>query len=153
MPRKAVNPPISETTEHLRIARHLRRHGLADDAVIFHLRGERAGFAQRINATRMGVVSGLPDWQVLHAGRVGFIELKPRGWLRRRARYGSYTTHEHQQHAMHDRLRNAGAWVEVCETLEEMIETLAAHGVKVNTVTLADVLIAAGAERANAATA
>jgi len=109
------------------------------------------GHRQRATAARMGVLSGLPDWQVLCDGQVGFVELKPRGWKQRRARYGTYTTHEYQQLAMHERLRNAGAWVAIAESLEEVIEVLAEHGVIVNSVTLADTLIEAGATRANAA--
>src|SRR4051812_10952406 len=84
MPPRAPAPPkISETKEHLRIASHIRRYGLADGAVMVHLRGERAGAMQRAIAGRMGVVSGLPDWLIIGAGQVGFIELKERGWKRR----------------------------------------------------------------------
>ena len=150
MARAAKPPPISETSEHLRIAHHLRRHGIANDAVVFHLRGERIGHKQRATAARMGVLSKLPDWQVLADGRAGFIELKPRGWRARREKYGTYTTHEYQQLAMHERLRNAGAWVEICETLDEFLDVLAGHGVEVHAETIADTLIRRGAERAAA---
>jgi hypothetical protein len=114
---------------------------------MIHLRGERAGAMQRAIAGRMGVISGVPDWLVVGSGRTGFIELKERGWKSRRERFGNYTAHEWRQLDMHDQLRCAGAWVEVCETLDEVIETLARHGIEVNAMSRSNVLIEAGAAR------
>ena len=148
MPQKRIARPITETQEHLKIAGHIKKYGLADGAVMIHLRGERAGAMQRAIAGRMGVISGVPDWLVIGSGRVGFIELKERGWRHRRERFGNYTAHEWRQLRMHDDLRVAGAWVEICETLDEVIETLARHGVEVNTTSRANTLIEAGAARA-----
>jgi len=148
MPQKRIARPITETQEHLRIAGHIKKYGLADGAVMIHLRGERAGAMQRAIAGRMGVISGVPDWLVIGSGRVGFIELKERGWRRRRDRWGNYTAHEWRQLDMHDQLRCAGAWVAVCETLEEVIDCLASYGVTVNRTSRSNVLIEAGAARA-----
>jgi hypothetical protein len=148
MPPSRKPPKVTETQEHLRIAGHLKKYGLADGAVMIHLRGERAGAMQRAIAGRMGVISGVPDWLIVGKGRTGFIELKERGWKSRRERFGNYTAHEWRQLDMHDQLRCAGAWVEVCETLDEVIGTLARHGIEVNAISRANVLIEAGAARA-----
>jgi len=148
MPQKRIARPTTETAEHLRIAGHIKKYGLADDAVMIHVRGERAGAMQRAIAGRMGVISGVPDWLVIGSGRVGFIELKERGWKSRRERFGNYTAHEWRQLDMHDQLRCAGAWVAICETLEEVIDCLASYGVTVNTTSRANVLIETGAARA-----
>jgi len=148
MPPSRKPPKVTETKEHLRISGHIKKYGLADGAVMIHLRGERAGAMQRAIAGRMGVVSGVPDWLVVGGGRVGFIELKERGWKSRRDRWGNYTAHEWRQLDMHDQLRCAGAWVTICETLEEVIDCLASYGVTVNTTSRSNVLIEAGAARA-----
>jgi len=149
MPPSRKPPKVTETKEHLKIAGHIKKYGLADGAVMIHLRGERAGAMQRAIAGRMGVISGVPDWLVIGGkDRVGLIELKERGWRHRRERFGNYTAHEWRQLRMHDDLRVAGAWVEICETLEEVIRTLARHGIEVNTTSRANVLIEAGAARA-----
>jgi hypothetical protein len=129
--RKA--PPISETAEHLTIANYLRKIGLGGHAVAFHIRGERAGHWQRLQAARMGSVAKLPDWCIVDGGRVGFCELKPRGWKARRAKSGAYTEHERRQLDMHARLQRAGAWVEIVETLDEMLNVLAMRGVPLRT--------------------
>lgn len=128
-PRKHAAPKISETAEHLTIASWVRKIGLDGGAVMFHLRGERMGASQRGMAARMGTLSKLPDWQVIHAGQTGFIELKPRGWRKRTAKTGTYTPHERAQLAMHKRLMLAGAWVEICESLDEVQDALVRYGV------------------------
>jgi hypothetical protein len=87
------------------------------------------GARQRATAAQMGVLSSLPDWCVIDGGRVGFIELKPRGWRTRTDKTGTFTLHECKQLSMHARLRLAGAWVEVCETLDEVLDVLVHHGV------------------------
>jgi hypothetical protein len=107
----------------------VRKTGPGGTAVMTHLRGERMGYNQRAIAARMGVLSKLPDWLVIDSGRVGFIELKPRGWTVRTNKTGTYTEHEREQIKMHARLRRAGAWVEICETLDEVQDTLVRYGV------------------------
>lgn len=148
-PRAA--PKISETAEHLTVAGYIKKVGLGDGAVMWHNRGERAGARQRITATRMGVLSGLPDWTVLHAGTIGFIELKPRGWTERRRKRGRYTTHELKQLAVQNRLQLAGAWTETCETLEDVLATLKQHGVPLRAETLSAERIKRGFRRGIAA--
>lgn len=128
LPPKARAAKITETQEHLAIAAYFKKVGLGGNAVAFHIRNERHGDRQRMLAARMGVVKGLPDWMVID-DRPGFLEIKPRGWKARTTRTGNYTEHEQAQLEMHKRLRQAGAWVEICETLEEVLAALAAHGV------------------------
>lgn len=128
-PRKLAAPKITETAEHLTIAHYLQTRGLGGSAVMFHIRGERHGHSQRAIAGRMGVLSKLPDWCVIDNHRVGFIELKARGWRKRTEKTGTYTPHERKQLAMHKRLLLAGAWVEICETLDEVLDVLVRHGV------------------------
>jgi hypothetical protein len=127
--RKRAAPKITETAEHLVIAHYLQTRGLGGTAIMFHLRNERQGYNQRAVAARMGVISKLPDWCVVDGGQVGFIELKPRGWTKRTTKTGTYTPHERAQLAMHKRLRTAGAWVEICETLDDVLDVLVQHGV------------------------
>ena len=129
-------PKITETAEHRTIAGYLRKVGLGGTAVMFHLRNERVGARQRATAAQMGVLSKLPDWCVVDGGRVGFIELKTRGWRKRTEKTGTYTPHELAQAAMHQRLRRAGAWMEPCETLEEVLDALVRHGVPLRTESL-----------------
>lgn len=130
MPRA---PRISETQEHRVIAAYFRKIGLGGTAVALHLRNERHGDWQRIEAARMGVRAGVPDWVVLNAGRAIFIEIKPRGWRARREKTGAYTAHERRQLAVHDALRRARCPVEICETLDEVLDTLRRYGVTLRT--------------------
>ena len=134
--RVAKLPKITETAEHLVIASYLRKVGLGGTAVMFHLRNERMGARQRATAARMGVLKSLPDWCVIDGGRVGFIELKTRGWKRRTEKTGTFSAHELAQAAMHKRLRVAGAWMETCETLDEVLDALVRHGVPLRTESL-----------------
>jgi hypothetical protein len=129
MPRARAAPKVSETAEHLVIAHYLTKMGLGGTAIMFHLRNERHGHNQRAVAAKMGVLPSLPDWCVVDGGQVGFIELKTRGWRRRTAKTGTYTPHERRHLEMHKKLRVAGAWVEVCETLDEVLDALVRHGV------------------------
>jgi hypothetical protein len=130
LPIKAAKlPKISETAEHLTIASYLQKTGLGGTAVMFHLRNERVGHNQRAIAAKMGVLSSIPDWQVIDGGRAGFIELKPRGWKKRTEKTGTFTPHELKQLAMHKRLRLAGAWVEIAESLDEVLDVLVRYGV------------------------
>jgi hypothetical protein len=110
MPKASSRLPVpTETAEHLTIASYLQKTVLGGTAVMFHVRNERVGHNQRAIAAKMGVLSSLPDWQVIDNHRVGFIELKPRGWIKRTTKTQHYTPHELKQLAMHKRLRLAGA--------------------------------------------
>lgn len=122
-------PNITETQVHKQVADYFRKVGLGGCAVAFHIRNERPGDWQRINAKRMGAWSGLPDWGIVEGGRAGFIELKPAGWKTKKYSTGNYTAHEMRQIETHNLLKRAGAWVEICETLEEVVAALRYHGV------------------------
>ena len=138
-------PKISETAEHATIAAYFRKIGLGGNALAYHHRNERTGRMQRIIAARMGVLAKLPDWEILNDnGYAGFIELKQRGWKVRTNRTGNYNEHEQAQLAMHDRLRKAGYWVEICETLDEVLDVLRRHQVPLRTESLTTERIKAG---------
>lgn len=140
----ARRPKVGETAEHLAIASYFRKVGLGGNAVWFHTRNERPGDYQRINAARMGVQSGLPDFGFVDGGRSGWVEIKPRGWRERTNRTGTYTPHEQRQLDMHTRLKRAGAWVEICETLDEVLEVLRRNGVPLRSESLSTELIKRG---------
>ena len=130
-PRGQRAPKITETQEHAAIAAYFRMPGLGGNAVAFHIRNERAGDWQRINAFKMGMLPGVPDWCIIDGGRAGFIEMKERGWRNKKLvnRTAKLTAKEERQIEVHNRLKLAGAWVEICETLEEVQAALANHGV------------------------
>ena len=119
----------TETQEHKTVAAYFRKIGLGGNAVARHIRNERAGDWARIEAARMGVAAGVPDWLIVDGHQAGFIEMKPRGWRERTQRTGTYTRHELRQLEEHRTLKLAGAWVEICETLEEVLDALRRHGV------------------------
>lgn len=131
--RRAQPVKISETQEHRAIVAYLKRVGLGGHAYWWHNRNERHGDYQRMDAARMGVRSGLPDFGFVDGGQSGWCELKPRGWKARTARTGTYTAHELRQLDVHAALKRAGAWVEIVETLDEMLAVLAHHGVPLRT--------------------
>lgn len=132
-PRAAKPAAITETQEHRTIVAYLRKVELGGTAYWFHPAGERHGDGQRIIAARMGVRGGLPDFGFVNDGRSGWCELKPRGWIARTARTGNYTAHEFRQLDTHSALRLAGAWVEICETLDDVLAALARNGVPLRT--------------------
>lgn len=133
IPKNKEKPVPSETAEHKIIAAYFRKVGLGGCAVAFHVRNERPGAWQRLNAYKMGVYAGLPDWEIVDEGRALFLELKPRGWKSRKAKSGKYTQHEQRQLETHNALKLAGASVEIVETLDEVLETLARLGVPLRT--------------------
>lgn len=137
-------PKISETQEHQAIVAYLKRIGLGGNAFWFHCRNERPGDYQRIQAAQMGVRSGLPDFGFVDGRQSGWIEVKPRGWRDRTNRTGTYTAHERRQLDIHAALKRAGAWVEICETLEECLAALAQHGVPLRTESLTNERIKRG---------
>lgn len=128
-PRKVKAPVITETQEHRTIADYFRKTGLGGCAVAFHIKNDQATKWQRLNAKQMGTLPGVPDWCFVDGGRVGFIELKTRGWKAGKSRTHNYEPHEQRQIEAHNMLKRAGAWVEICETLEEVLQVLAWHGV------------------------
>jgi hypothetical protein len=129
-------PKITETAEHRTIAVYLRKVGLGPGALAIHIRNERGSAWERMIASQMGVMSGIPDWLILHGGDAGFIELKPRGFKDKLSRGVGITAHVLKQLAAHDKLRDAGCWVEICETLEEVVDVLMRRGVPVRTASI-----------------
>ena len=121
-------PKVTETQEHRAIADHFRKTGFRDGTVAFHIKNDQTTRWQRLNAAKMGLLPGVPDWCFVHRGQVGFIELKERGWRNSKAKL---TTKEIRQLETQWRLERAGAWVEICETLEEVLAALKAHGISV----------------------
>jgi hypothetical protein len=113
--RKRNNaPPPTETQVHLQVASYFKRVGLGGCALAFHIRNERPGRWEKIQA---------------HGGQAGFIELKPKGWKDSKRRSNKYTPHELRQGEAQELLRRAGCWVDICESLDEVIATLRYHGV------------------------
>ncbi len=125
-PKRLRNAPkIGETDEHKAIADFFAV-GLDGNAMAVHIRNEHAGAGERIRAVRMGMVSGMPDWLILDAGRAFLIELKPRGWRTKKAKR---TIHELRQIEVHKQIQRAGCPVMICETLEEVIQALINWGI------------------------
>lgn len=122
-------PKITETQEHLVVVAHINKFEFVDDVIWTHIRGERSSAADGKRAKKMGVKPSLPDFMFIGMDGRGWIEMKERGWRARRDKTGAYTVHEIKQLKMHTRLRARGDWVEVCETLEEVIETLCRRGI------------------------
>jgi hypothetical protein len=114
---------------HLQVAEYLRKVGLGPGAIALHVRNERTGTWQKIEAHRMGILPGCPDFVVISNGRCGFIELKRPGWSRAKARSGKYTAHELRQAEAQRLLKLAGCWVETCESLGEFLGALRRHKV------------------------
>jgi hypothetical protein len=136
---------ITETEEHLRIVVHLDKYGFVDDVFYTHIRGERASAVDGIRAKKMGVKRSLPDFMFIPpSDAYGWIEMKERGWRNKRAKSGAYNEHEREQLAMHERLRARGDWVEICETLEEVLDALRRHGMPVRDETLTNERIRRG---------
>lgn len=126
---KAHAPKITETAEHKVIASYFRKIGLGGGAVAIHIHNEHGSAWERMVGHTMGVMAGIPDWIIINKGNAGFIELKPRGFKEKLARGIGITPHVSRQLGTHIKLRDAGCWVEICETLEEVTETLRRHGV------------------------
>lgn len=121
--------PITETQEQKTVVAYIRRFGFADPLTEWtHIRAERAGLWQALEAKKMGVNTKFPDLHFLRLTNRGWIEMKPRGTKARWARVGTKDPHEIAQLEKHDRLRANGDWVEICETLSEVLEALREHG-------------------------
>lgn len=126
---KARAPRITETQEHKAIAAYFRKIGLGPGALAIHIRNENGSAWERMMGKTMGVMSGVPDWLILSNGDAGFIELKPRGFKEKLSRGVGITPHVARQLKTQTQLRDAGGWVEICETLEDVLATLQRHGV------------------------
>jgi hypothetical protein len=140
--------PSSETPEHKALAGLIRKYGFTEPAVAFHVRNERGSDWERMEAARMGILPGIPDWTFIRDGRAGFVEMKPLGWKARRARGGKYTRHELNQLAVHEQLRRAGSWVEIAESAAGAIMILEQHGIFLNKETPSLTRIKAGLQQA-----
>jgi hypothetical protein len=128
-PGRQRRPLPSERAVHLQVAEYLRKVGLGPGALAAHIRNERTGTWQKIEAHRMGILPGIPDFVVVYNGRCGFIELKRPGWSRAKARTHKYTAHELRQAEAQRLLKLAGCWVETCESLGEFLGALRRHKV------------------------
>lgn len=122
-------PLPTETQEHKLIASYFRKIGLGPGALAIHIRNESGSDWERMIGAQMGKLKGVPDWLILSNGEAGFIELKPRGFHEKLARGVGLTPHVRNQLATHDRLREAGCWVSICETLDDALVELSRHGV------------------------
>lgn len=134
---------LTETQVHLQVASYFRKVGLGGCAIAFHIRNETVGPWQKINAHKMGILPGVPDWCIIDGGCTGFIELKPLGFKDSKRRSNKYTAHEARQLEAQALLRRAGCWVEICETLSEVLETLRYHGVPLREANMEPALITA----------
>lgn len=130
---KARAPKITETQEHKTIASYFRKIGLGGGALAIHIRNERGSAWERIVAKQMGVMSGIPDWLILHNGRAGFIELKPRDWWKKKEHTSQLTKHEAKQIETQKKLRDAGCWIDTCETLDHVLGVLRHRGIPLRT--------------------
>lgn len=139
---------ITETDEHKTVASYFRKVGLGPGAMAIHIRNETGSAWERMIGKQMGVVAGVPDWLILHEGDAGGIELKPRGWKATKRRTGNYTEHEKRQLATHARMRECGCWVEICETLEEVLGVLRKRGVKLRIESITAERLRRGFEKA-----
>jgi hypothetical protein len=146
--KKPRAPKLTETHVHQQVADHFKKVGFNHHALAIHIRNERGSAWERMVAAKMGVLSGVPDWMFIYAGHAGFIELKSPGFKARRAKTGKFNEHELRQIAVHDRLRLAGCWVEICESLEEVLTALAKHAVPVRKSSLSEERIIAGFQKA-----
>lgn len=97
---------------------------LPPDAVAHHSPGEgKRGVRARADLKRSGFQSGWPDVEVVHKGRVHFIELKiPKGQV------------SPAQRTMANKLKYCGAPVCLCRRLEDVYEVLVASGVPLRAV-------------------
>lgn len=148
--RRPSAPKISETSEHRVIASYFKKISLGGNAVAFHIKNDQPTNWQRLNAARMGVLPGIPDWCIINNGSVIFAEQKPRGWRDRKQRTGNYTAHEHRQLATHESLRRAGASVFYFETLDELLTELLARGVPLQSESISNERIRRGFQNAMA---
>lgn len=152
--RRSRAPKLTETQVHRQLADYFRNPGLGGCAIAFHIRGERMGDGQRLQAWKMGTMSGLPDFAVIDGGRAGFLELKPEGWKKKKLveRTVKLTTHELRQLETHKNLKLAGAWVAIVETFDEALAALEAHCVPLRSESISTERIRRGMQKALAGT-
>jgi hypothetical protein len=129
--KKPKPPKITETQEQIAIVEYLD-WALPEDVVWTHVRGERAGAYQRILAKKMGVKPKFPDFLFIYKTIHLWIEMKERGFSRKK----KFNEHELAQMTMHNRLRLAGDFVEICETREDVAKYLRYYGLPVRSESL-----------------
>ena len=121
MARAAVAPKgPSEYDFHRSVIFYLTK-ALDGHAMFFH--SPNGGYRYATEAARlksMGVIAGLPDIGIVHAGRVAFLELKAK-----RGRVSPAQAYCHQ------RLLEAGSTVSVCRTLSDVEAALKRAGIPV----------------------
>jgi len=118
MPRAATPKAPSEYDFHRSVVHYLNR-SLDQHAMYFH--GANGGYRYATEGARlkaMGVIAGLPDLGVVHAGRVAWLELK--------ASKGRVSAAQAYCHA---RLEGAGCPVSVCRTLDDVEAALKRAGI------------------------
>lgn len=140
---------ISETEEQKFVVAYIRKFGFEDPLTQwFHYRAERAGLWQALEAKRMGVNTKFPDLHVFRMTNRGWIEMKERGFKDKLARGVGINEHVTAQLAKHEELRANGDWVEICETLEEVQDTLRRHGMPLRFESMTSKRLRAGFEKA-----
>lgn len=141
---RAARTKITETEEHRTIAAYFKKVGLGPGAKAIHIRNERGSASERITASQMGVLAGVPDWLIIYDGKAGFIELKPRGFKEKMERGVGITTHVLRQLSVHADIRNCNCWVSICESLDEVLDELYKHDVPLRSESVTDERIRRG---------
>lgn len=146
--RRPRTPKITETQEQKVVVAYIRKMGFEDPLTQwFHYRAERAGLWQALEAKRMGVNTKFPDFHFFRSSNRGWIEMKERGFKDKLARGVGIDEHVSKQLAKHEELRANGDWVEICETLEEVKDTLQRRGMPLRFESLTSARLRAGFER------
>lgn len=96
----------------------LLKAALPDDVVATTFPAGGGGRIRGAILKGMGLVPGMPDWLVAHAGKTLWLELK--------TEIGRLSP---AQKVCHERLRVAGHQVEVCRNIFDVIDALDRHGV------------------------
>lgn len=141
--KRTLAPVPTETENQLTVVAYFRamQFGINDGVKWTHIRGERASASDGIRAKKMGVNRAFPDFAFIklwkynsNAVLIGrapthdWIEMKALGWRDKLARNNNPTVHEAEQLEMINFLRACGDRVEICETPDEVKETLWAWG-------------------------
>jgi hypothetical protein len=115
--RQKVAPSLSEQEIHVAVVRHLRMRGVPD-MLFFHVPngGSRRPIEGAIFQS-LGVLPGVADLLLFHAGRFFALELKRRGGHPSR-----------QQLAFTAAFQDAGGYAAICDDLDPAIRTLEAWG-------------------------
>lgn len=120
---------MNEEQLHGTVAQYLKL-SLPADALFHHSPNGmgRLGWRSKVKLSKFGMKTGWPDIEIVHRGRVYFIELKAPGHLVGNAMKGrGYCTP--QQRDCHADLRRAGAEVVTCWDLEGVQAALRTWGI------------------------